>query len=276
MMRSPYNLGEGHSCQDCSTRSSGFFCELSAASLRGLDSVSCITSYPPDALLFVEGQSPRGVFVVCRGQVKLSVISEDGRTLILKIAGPGEVLGLSACLKGRAYEVTAQTVSSCQVDYIKAEDVRRLLQQDGEICLRAALQMSLQYQSACRELRWVGLSRSADWKMASLLLGWAEEQSQEEASSFKMTLTHEELAQMIGTTRETVTRVLARFRKEKLIEVRGATLILSNKVALRDIAGSGTRSPLRAAAAGSGHSLPRPRRHPSATATPVTARGRVN
>jgi CRP/FNR family transcriptional regulator, cyclic AMP receptor protein len=98
----------------------------------------------------------------------------------------------------------------------------------------------MQYQNACRELRWVGLSRSADWRLASLLLSWSEEHGERGGvPSFKMTLTHEELAQMIGTTRETVTRVLARFRKQGLIAQRGATLILSNKSALHDIAGKG-------------------------------------
>ena len=62
-----------------------------------------MTSYPQGAVLFVEGQAPRGVYMICRGEAKLSVVSQDGRTLILKIAGPGEVLGLSACVMNKGY-----------------------------------------------------------------------------------------------------------------------------------------------------------------------------
>jgi CRP/FNR family transcriptional regulator len=106
--------------------------------------------------------------------------------------------------------------------------------------LRAAIQLSSQYNNACRELRWVGLSRSADWKLASMLLTWSEEHPNGavngQARSFKMTLTHEEMAQMIGTTRETVTRVFARFKRQKLVEVRGATLVLRDPRALQEIA----------------------------------------
>lgn len=236
--RAPYNLGPSESCNECGKRDKGFFCNLSERSLKTLDQVSFVTTYPPEALLFVEGQAPRGVFVLCKGQAKLSVVAEDGRTLIMKIAGPGEVLGLSACMGGRPYEATVETLSPCEVNFIKSDDFRRLLQNDGDICMKAALQMSLQYQNACRELRWVGLSRSADWRVASLLLVWAEERGTPgPVPGFKMTLTHEEVAQMVGTTRETVTRVLARFRKQGFIQVRGATILLSNIKGLLDIAG---------------------------------------
>jgi CRP/FNR family transcriptional regulator len=187
--------------------------------------------------------------MICRGEAKLSVVSQDGRTLILKIAGPGEVLGLSACVMNKGYEATVETLSPCQVNFIRQDDFLRFIREDSEACLGAANQISRQYNNACRELRWVGLSRSADWRLASLLLGWGEDHSEagnhsegnvtNESPSFKMTLTHEEIAQMIGTTRETVTRAMARFKKQKLIEVRGATLVLRNQRALAEIAGRG-------------------------------------
>ncbi|MBZ5567372.1 MAG: Crp/Fnr family transcriptional regulator [Acidobacteriia bacterium] len=241
--RTPYNLQPSESCDHCGARSAGFFCQLPAATLKRLEAISFVTSYPHGAVLFVEGQAPRGVYMICRGQAKLSVVSPDGRTLILKIAGPGEVLGLSACVMDKAYEATVETLSPCQVNFIRREDFLRFVREDSEACLLAAIQISKQYNNACRELRWVGLSRSADWRLASLLLGWGEDHSEgnvtNESPSFKMTLTHEEIAQMIGTTRETVTRAMARFKKQKLIEVRGATLVLRNQKMLLEIAGRG-------------------------------------
>jgi CRP/FNR family transcriptional regulator, cyclic AMP receptor protein len=239
--RTPYNLQPSESCQHCGAQAPSFFCHLSPATLKKLEAISFVTAYPQGAVLFVEGQAPRGVYLVCRGQAKLSVVSQDGRTLILKIAGPGEVLGLSACVMDRSYEATVETLAPSQVNFIRKEDFLRLIHEDGEACLGAAAQISRQYNSACRELRWVGLSRSADWRLASLLLGWSEDHADgnvtNESPSFKMTLTHEEIAQMIGTTRETVTRALARFKKQKWIEVRGATLVLKNERALQQIAG---------------------------------------
>jgi CRP/FNR family transcriptional regulator len=242
--RTPYNLQPSDSCEHCGTPSDAFFCQLPESTLKKLEAISFVTSYPQGALLFVEGQLPRGVFMICRGQAKLSVVSPDGRTLILKIAGPGEVLGLSACVMDKPYEATVETLSPCQVNFIRDEDFLRLIREDSEACLRAAAQISRQYNNACRELRWVGLSRSADWRLASLLIGYCEDHPESNVTngspSFKMTLTHEEIAQMIGTTRETVTRAMARFKKQKWIEVRGATIVLRNHKALQAIAGRGT------------------------------------
>ncbi len=236
--RTPYNLGHAENCHSCGRRENGFFCQLSPRSLAALDHVSFVHSYPAGAVLFVEGQASRGVFVICKGQAKLSVVSEEGRTLILKIAGPGEVLGLGSAVSGRPYEATVETLGPCEVNFIKTHDFRHLLQGDSDICMHAALQMSQQYNNACRELRWVGLSRSADWRVACLLLNWVEERGTPgPIPGFKMSLTHEELAQMVGTTRETVTRVLARFRKQGFIQVRGATILVYNMAALQDIAG---------------------------------------
>ena len=234
----PYNLGPYDDCHACGKRDAGFCSQLPQRSLKALDEVSFVSTYPSEALLFVEGQQQRGVYIVCQGQAKLTVVSQDGRTLIIKIAGPGEVLGLGACMSGRAHETTVETLTPCEVNFIKTEDFRRLLRSDPDLCMHAALQLSLQYNNACRELRWVGLSRSADWRVASLLLVWAEERGTPgPVPGFKMVLTHEELAQMVGTTRETVTRVIARFRKQGLIQVKGATILLSNIAGLRDIAG---------------------------------------
>jgi CRP/FNR family cyclic AMP-dependent transcriptional regulator len=239
--RTPYNLQPSESCEHCNAHSDSFFCQLPAATLTKLEAISFVTSYPQSAVLFVEGQSARGVYMICRGEAKLSVVSRDGRTLILKIAGPGEVLGLSSCVMNNPYECTVETLSPCQVNFIRMDDFLRLIHEDSEACLRAASQISRQYNNACRELRWVGLSRSADWRLASLLIGWSEDHSEGNVTNglagVKLALTHEEIAQMIGTTRETVTRALARFKKQKLIEVRGATLVLRNKPALLEIAG---------------------------------------
>jgi len=239
--RTPYNLQPSESCEHCNAHLDSFFCQLPAATLKKLEAISFVTSYPQSAVLFVEGQAPRGVYMICRGEAKLSVVSRDGRTLILKIAGPGEVLGLSSCVMNNAYECTVETLSPCQVNFIRIDDFLRIIHEDSEACLRAASQISRQYNNACRELRWVGLSRSADWRLASLLIGWSEDHSEGNVTNglagVKLALTHEEIAQMIGTTRETVTRALARFKKQKLIEVRGATLVLRNKPALLEIAG---------------------------------------
>ena len=73
---------------------------------------------PAGAILFVEGQTPRGVFIVCSGKVNLSTTSREGKILILKTAGPGEVLGLSPTLSCVTYETTAETAIPCHLSFV--------------------------------------------------------------------------------------------------------------------------------------------------------------
>ena len=242
--RSPYNLELSETCAGCRSRSDNFFCSLEPKTLRSLEAMSFVTAYPEESSLFVEGQAPRGIYVLCRGRVKLSVVSADGKTLILRIAQPGEVLGLSASVLGRAHEMTAETLSPCQVNFIKRDDFLRFLREDSEACLRVAEQLSQEYQAACREIGSLGFSRSAEGKLANLMLDWMRAAGANNGGGnvIKLTLTHEEMSQMIGVSRETITRTLAKFKARKYIEIHGSTLTVRNPGALESIAESNRAS----------------------------------
>ena len=214
------------------------FCDLPASALQSFEAIKYATAYPKGAVLFVEGQAPRGIFVLCKGRVKLSICSTDGKTLILKIAETGEVLGLSATVSGKPYELTAETVDPCQINFVKREDFLRFLREHSEACLRVAEQLSEKYNTACREIRSLGLSHSAAEKLARLLLDWSARngESSKQEPRVKLALTHEEIAQMIGTSRETVTRLFAELKKRQIVQAKGSTLVIRNKAALKSLA----------------------------------------
>jgi CRP/FNR family transcriptional regulator, cyclic AMP receptor protein len=233
---SPYGLEIIESCLTCKLRADKIFCNLPASAVQALEAIKYTTAYPKGAVLFVEGQAARGVFILCRGRVKLSICSSDGKTLILKIAEPGEVLGLSASVSGKPYELTAETLDPCQVNFVKREDFLRFLRAHNEVTLRVAEQLSEKYNTACHEIRSLGLSHSAGEKLAKLLLEWLERNGgSRQPDRMKLTLTHEEIAQMIGTSRETVTRLFAEFKKRQLIQLKGSTLVIRNRPALENM-----------------------------------------
>ena len=237
-MLSPYGLEIVESCLTCRLRADKIFCNLPPATVQALETIKNTTAYPKGAVLFVEGQAPRGVFILCRGRVKLSICSSDGKTLILKIAEAGEVLGLSASVSGKPYELTAETLDPCQVNFVKREDFLRFLREHNDVCLRVAEQLSEKYNTACHEIRSLGLSHSAAEKLAKLLLEWAlKNGGARQPDRMKLTLTHEEIAQMIGTSRETVTRLFADFKKRQLIQLKGSTLVIRNRSALETLVG---------------------------------------
>jgi len=229
------------SCLTCKMLAERLFCDLPTAALQSFENIQHVTAYPEGAVLFVEGQVPRGIFIVCKGRVKLSICASDGRTLILKIAEAGEVLGLSASVSGKAYELTAETLDTCQVNFVNREDFLRFLRDHSEACFRVAEQLSEKYNVACHEVRSVGLSRSAAEKLAKLLMEWSAKNGEalKQEPRLMLSLTHEEIAQMIGTSRETVTRLFADLKKRQILQTNGPILVIRNKAALRMLAATG-------------------------------------
>lgn len=233
----PYGLPIVDDCSTCKLRNSSFFCALSQPSTKSLDGMKHTSSYPEGAMVFMEGQAARGVYVVCQGRAKLMTTNREGKTLILKIAQPGDVLGMHAVVSGKPYEITAETLQPCQLAYIPANDFLAFLRENGEVCLQAARHISRDCHTAYESIRSIGLSHSVTEKMARLLLQWATDGRMVNGMiRIKMALTHEEIAQLIGSTRETVTRTLSDLKKRAIAELTGSTLLIRNLQALQALA----------------------------------------
>jgi CRP/FNR family transcriptional regulator len=236
-MKGPYGLELNDGCKTCQLKAPGFFCQFPPAAIKDFDAIKQATTYPEGALLFMEKQDARGVFLLCEGEVKLSISSSEGKTLIMRVARAGEILGLMAALAGSPYEVTAETLRPCQVAFVRREDFLRFVAKHPEASQGVVKQMSAQYQGACEQLRTVGLSTSAHEKLARLLLTWsAGMQPTKEGTRLKLPLTHEEIAEFIGTTRETVTRTLSDFKVRHLVAIQGSTLMIPSRAALESFA----------------------------------------
>nr|MDQ3820993.1 Crp/Fnr family transcriptional regulator [Acidobacteriota bacterium] len=205
--------------------------------MQGLESIKLTNIYPKGAVLFFEGQSPRGVYMLCQGRVKLSVCSADGKQLILRIVEPGEMLGLSATVSNLQYKATAETLETCQVNFIKKEDFLRFLNEHGEACFKVAQHLSQNYHTAYVQIRSLGLSSSAMEKLTRLLLEWCDSGGMrtEQGIRLKLGLTHEEIARMIGTSRETVSRLFSELKNRQTINLKGSNLIVRDRAALESI-----------------------------------------
>lgn len=235
-MKTPYGLEIIENCLACPLHQDRLFCKLTSTALAGLDAISSSAIYPKGAILFVEGQEPRGVFVLCNGRVKLSVSSAEGKSLILRIAEPGEVIGLPGTISGKPYEATAEAQEPIQANFISRRPFLEFLRANSEVSLRVAETLCDIYYAAYRGVCYLGLSGSVEEKLARFLLdfaaGHASGNSQDRAA---MTLTHEEIAETIGSSRETVTRLFADFKRKGLVQIHGATLVIADKGGLQEL-----------------------------------------
>lgn len=233
-MRSPYGLNIIDDCVACPVREERLFCNLPIPVVQKLNEIKSTALYPKSAVLFIEGQRPRGVFVLCTGKAKLSTSSSEGKTIITKISHPGDVLGLNATISDHPYEVTAEMIEPGQANFIAREALLNFLRQHGEVAVRVAEQLSRNYYVAYEEIRTLGLSTSPAEKFAKLLLAWESEKGNGQ-NPIRVTLTHEEIAEMLGTTRETVSRLFSDFRKRQLVQMKGSTLLIRNRSALEKL-----------------------------------------
>src|SRR5499427_7844760 len=123
-MRAPYGLNILDNCQTCPFRRDHLFCNLCVLASQRLNEIKSTAVYPKGAMLFIEGQMPRGVFVLCSGKVKLSTTSREGKTIITKISDAGDVLGLNAVISNRPYEVTAEMMEPGQANFIPRDSLQ--------------------------------------------------------------------------------------------------------------------------------------------------------
>ncbi len=237
-MHSPYGMELVEDCLSCKLCAEGFFCHLPKATMEAFQPLKFTLAYPAGATLFVEGQACRGIYILCKGRVKLSASSRAGQTLTFKIAQPGEVLGLNATVAGIPHETAAETGQPCQLNFVKRNDFLKFLTEHSDACLHAAIHLSRECQQAYQHLRSF-VTTSAPERIARLMLDWSQDDSRTAtAQGIKVALTHDEIGQIIGMSRETVTRTLANFRQRNIAELQGSTLRIQNMLAIETLAGA--------------------------------------
>jgi CRP/FNR family transcriptional regulator len=211
------------------------FCNLPLPAAQRLNEIKSTAVYSKGTILFLEGQHPRGVFVLCMGKAKLSTSSREGKTIITKIAEAGDLLGLNAMISNVPYEVTAEMMEPGQANFLPREPLILMMREFPDVALRIAQQLNRNYFTAHEEIRTLGLATSSE-RFAKLLLQWSIKTTQDNGSSqIRLTLTQEEIAEVIGTTRETVARLFANFKKKQLLQVQGETLVIHSRFALEQM-----------------------------------------
>ena len=236
-MSTAYNFRIIENCLKCQLRENRLFCHLPDEALIALQQIKATAVYPKGALLCLEGQAPRGTFILCTGRAKLSTTSAEGKTIILRIAEPGEVLGLTAVVANTPYEATVETLEPTQANFISQSDFLKFLGEHSDVGMKVAQQLTHNCKCAYDEVRSLGLSNSVPEKIAKLLLKWAERPLETPKRNpgeivLRVTLTQEEIAQFAGTSRETVSRVLGEFKRKGFLRIQGATWRILNKAAL--------------------------------------------
>lgn len=215
-------------------KSDGFLSDMSEPSIRTINQIAQVGRHPADAIIFFEGDVARGVYILCEGRAEVLTANTDGKTRILKIALPGDVLGVNSVLAGTSHEVTLKTIDSCQFAFIARGAFLKFVKEHGDACLYFAQLLSRDCHAAYDVIHSMGTpveNRLARFLMSCCANGLANEG----IVRAELVLTHEAISEHIGCSRETVSRVLSDFKRRRVAELVGTTLLVHDCAALESL-----------------------------------------
>jgi len=232
-VRAPHLVSSN--CESTSWAANTSLGTLSADTLRELESIMSIADYAAGDNLFLEQESLNRVFVVLAGDVRLSLQDIGGKRLTLRIVCRGTVLGVSEAFSGNLCEWSADILYPSRIASIKRNDFVRFAERHPEVYRLATMELIRTCSYTCRTLRILGLTYCVRKKLGGQLLAWAEQGNRTgDQSRYRLAMSHAQIAEFIGTTRESVSRTLADFKRSGLVEFRGSMVTIPSMASLRD------------------------------------------
>jgi len=231
--------GGDQDCLTCSARHISPFCNLPSAVCFELRSIEERKEYVGGETLFVEGDEPRGMFILCKGRVKICIGTSDGNSTVLRVADPGAVFGLKACISGSAYQVTATAIWPSKAVFISCSKLLSFLNGHPQAWLAVGRQLCQYCDTASRRIRTLALPRSALAKLAHLLMEWSRTTDGEFRRQVLLApvWTQEEIGRAIGVSRKTVSRLLTQLRRDGVADIRNSVVYVNDPGALKLLAG---------------------------------------
>jgi CRP/FNR family transcriptional regulator, cyclic AMP receptor protein len=193
--------------------------------------------HPRGKVLLAEGEPARGVFILRVGRATVSIASSEGRMVILRIAQAGDVLGLNAVLRNSPHNTTVKTIESCRTDFIPRKELVDFMANNQSAAQAISRILSREVAELTERARSLLLPQTAGAKLARLLLEWCDQAgtNKSPAPQISKSFTHEEMAHMICSSRETVTRLLANLNRRRIIRMTPDSILINDRAALQRI-----------------------------------------
>lgn len=207
-----------------------FFNQLDENELKCIADLVRFRDYSRGELIFREGEAGESIFLLCNGLIKLSKLNEEGKEQILHYVHPGGVFAEVVLFDGGSYPATAEAVEDSLVGVLDNKDMERLILSNSKLALAMLKMMSKRLRAAQLVIRDLALY-DADRRLARLLIKLAGRHGKVTSRGIKLNtwITRQEMANVIGTTRETVGRILSRFQKEGFLVIHKGAIYLKTE-----------------------------------------------
>ena len=221
------NFFETPSCESCASRLNNVFCTLNDNQVNELALDKSCNIYKKGQLIFYEGNRPTGIYCVNQGKVKIFQTGEEGKEQILRLAKEGDMLGYRSLISGEPYSASGAVMDDAVVCYVPRKTFFELLQKNSELSTRMMQLLSHDLREA--EARITALAQKpVRERMAETILMLREFYGTDDDEIIQASVSREDIAGIVGTSTETCIRIISEFKHEKLIELAGKRIKVSN------------------------------------------------
>ncbi|HXH18549.1 MAG TPA: Crp/Fnr family transcriptional regulator [Chitinophagales bacterium] len=224
------------SCENCQSRSVSVFCSLKPDELKELSLSKGCYHFTKKQTIFFEGARPTGIYCIYSGKIKVYKIREDGRTQIVRLAKKGDILGYRSLLSGELYTSFATVMEDAVVCYIPKSVFFRLIRQNSDFSLRVMDLLARGLWHAEEKIASMAMKPVRERVAESLILLKDFYGLKDDNVTLDISLSREELASIAGTSMETVVRLLADLKNEKIIAINKKVIRILDAKKLFDIA----------------------------------------
>lgn len=233
----PKTVFKSHNCDTCESRDKGIFCELGHDELSSVSDSKVMNFYKKGQTIFFQGNPPFGLYCIASGKIKVSKMGGDGKESIVRIAGPGDVLGHRSLFSKSNYSASATVLEDASICFLDKNYIYSVLKKNPSISLNLIEKLS--HDMGAAEARNASMSqKNARERLAELLLNFMKSYGVEEKGRTKLDirLNRDEIASIVGTAHETIIRLISEFKDEGILEQEGKTIYVINEAKLIEFA----------------------------------------
>jgi CRP-like cAMP-binding protein len=215
-------------CEHCSQRFNSVFCKSENDAIKEIESLKICSTYKKGEIIFKEGSFAGGVYCINAGKIKLAMMGDEGKEQIVRMAKPGDIIGYKALLSGDRYSSTATAIEDCNICFIPREIFLVILKKDAALSFEMMRLLSNELKRAEEKITNLA-QKPVRERMAETILFLKETYGLDSENHVNITLTREEIANLVGTATETAIRLLSEFNKDHIIELSGKKIKILDK-----------------------------------------------
>lgn len=225
-------------CENCQSKDKGIFCELNKEGLSNISANKVNNHYRRGQTIFFQGNPSFGLYCISSGKIKISKVGNDGKESIIKIAGPGDILGHRSLFSQENYTATATVIEDAEICFLDKNYIYSAMKSEPSISLNIIHKLSVDMGIA--EKRNASMAqKNARERLAELFLTFIKNYGQKELDGrirLDIKLSRDEIASMVGTANETIIRLISEFKEVGILEQQGKTIFITNEKLLVEFA----------------------------------------